>query len=215
MSEEELSFSLSALSFLEIKAFAKFLKGETLPLKGYELPDTSYLLNQEKFGEISMGWNLEGLYFLVDVKTKKIQSSYPYLEKGDSFEVMLDLRNVKSAWTTKFCHHFFFLVEPVEEVICGEKTQFRTEESHELASQELFVIDTKTAQGRGYQMRIFIPKTALFGFDPQQFKEIGFNYRLNRYGGASQDFSASSSEFPVEKHPCLWSHLQLEGTYVS
>jgi hypothetical protein len=202
------SFSLLPISFLELKLDCRFLKGTDLPSRGYKLQDTSYLLDQEPFAEISMGWNFEGLYFLIDAKTRKIRSSYPDLTSGDSFEVMIDTRNVKSALTTKFCHHFFFLAEPVEELICGEKTRFRTDEGHEMAQEEFFGVDTKKTL-QGYQMRVFIPKKALFGFEADSLEEIGFNYRLNRFSGPPQELSASSKEFSVEQHPSLWSHLIL------
>lgn len=80
--------------------------------KKYLLPDTSALTDEIAFAEVSMGWNEEGIEFYVNVLQPYQKSSYPLLEKGDSLEVCIDTRNIKtSGYNTRFCHHFFCLVE--------------------------------------------------------------------------------------------------------
>lgn len=207
-------FSLSPINFFQISFDCHFLEGP-FPKLGkqkstkYELPDLSNLCAEESFAKVSMGWNSLGIEVYVVIDKPFEQCQLPDVSKGDSVELFFDTRDVKtSGHNTRFCHHFFFLPEAVEGTNAGELTRFRTEDTHELADgQELRVKSVLNASK--YSMQIFIPAECLVGYDPEQFDRMGFSYRINRYRGKPQHFSAVTNEFQVEQQPSLWSSAKL------
>ncbi|CCB88343.1 MAG: hypothetical protein KDK61_04500 [Simkania sp.] len=173
------------------------------------LPDMSGFLNEQSFGRVAVIWSPGGLTLHVQVKKPLEESLYPRYRDSDSLEVFIDTRNLKNAQSVhRFCHHFVFLPEEVDGVQAQEVTRFRLDETHELAAPELFVVQVGMGK-RDYEMEINIPKEALHGYDPSEFKRLGFSYQLNRSNGAPQHFNLSSRFFSLEKHPGLWATLIL------
>jgi hypothetical protein len=206
---------LSPVNFFQMSLDCHQLaKGDFPRLKGgafkkHLLPDASTLCSQESFAEIAMGWNSEGIELCVKVAKRFEQAYYPVVEKGDSFELFIDTRDVKtSGYNTRFCHHFFVLPEAVEGHHAGELTHFRTEDTHPLCDPEELKVKTALTQS-GYTLHLWIPKEALHGYDPEQFKRMGFSYRVNRPKYESQHFSAKTSEYQLEQQPSLWSTMRL------
>ena len=208
---------LSPVNFFQISLECHRLpKGDFPRLQGstfkkHLLPDASVLCNQESFAEIAMGWNLEGIELSIKVDKPFDQAYYPQVEKGDSFELFLDTRDVKtSGYNTRFCHHFYFLPEGVEGHHAGELTHFRTEDAHPMCDPEELKVLSKLRNG-SYTLHLWIPKEVLHGYDPEQFKRMGFSYRVNRPRYESQHFSAKTSEYRIEEQPSLWSTMRLVG----
>lgn len=207
-------FQLSAM----IKALPPMKKGS--PSKGaspfridaatfskYKLPDTSKLCNETPFAKVAIGWSKEGMEIAIHAEVSDIRCNYPSFGAGDSVEIMIDTRDVKtSGYNTRFCHHFFFLPEAIDGVQCGEITRFRTEDTHELCDPKDLLIKTHR-QSDGYQMSLFIPAHCLFGYDPEQFNRLGFTYRINASTHLSQHFSVLGEEFQIEQQPSLWASL--------
>ncbi len=175
----------------------------------YALPDTSFLCHEWRFAEVAMGWSDEGLAFQVKGKVSTVQSAFPQIENGDSVELMIDTRDLKSAgFNTRFCHHFFFLPQTIEGHVAGEITHFRTEDTHPLCDASDLYTATKIS-AHEYIMKIFIPAKCLHGYDPRQSKRLGFTYRIDRFSGAPQHFSVMTVEYPIEQQPSLWSSVRL------
>lgn len=176
---------------------------------GYALPATGWLTHETTFADCAMGWHQEGLKFQILVKKPLEKSIYPHLTKGDAVELFLDTRDMKSARIpTRFCHHFFFLPQAVEEIQRGELSRFRGEDSHPLCDPEQLVCDTRQVP-EGYVMQLFLHSEVLYGYDPAQFNRIGFTYRISRFGGNPQHFSVVSPDFSIEQNPSLWASLKL------
>lgn len=200
--------------FFAISADCLYHKGKKeqhLP-KSHLLPDLSALHGQSQFADVSLGWSEKGVFATVKVHRPLVETAFPNLGEGDSVELFFDTRDVKtSGFTTRFCHHFYFLPEPVEtdgSNQAGEITRFRTEDVHELCDPELLF--TEVQKGRGnYQLQIFIPAECLHGFDPELFDRMGFTYRINQFRGVPQQFSVSSEDYPIEQQPSLWASLKL------
>lgn len=201
---------LTPIQFFQIGVECAYLPlGHSLTGKKYLLPDMSTLCHEESFGQVAMGWNEEGIQFLVKVDKPVEIVYYPDVIRGDSFEVFIDTRDVKtSGYNTRFCHHFFFLPELFEETQAGEITHFRTEDTHELCDPVLLKIKSQVKKAE-YSLEIFIPKEALNGYDPQQFNRIGFAYRINRPRYQSQHFSCRTEDYQIEQQPSLWSSIKL------
>jgi len=201
-------FQLSvACKYLPQKAEFPSLSEKIAPL--YLLPNTSSLCYEERFADVSMGWNALGLEFCFQVEKPVENVSFPDIERGDSIEVFIDTRDVKtSGYNTRFCHHFFALPALAAGRQTGELTHFRTEDAHGLCAESRLHVKAKL-QNNTYTVYLRIPKECLIGFDPEQFDRLGFSYRINRPRGESQHFSAVSSDYQISQQPSLWSHMKL------
>lgn len=204
---------LKPISFFQIEWDCRFCpekeRFKEIQKKEYLVPTSSSLTAEEKFADLHMGWNEEGLVFLFISSQSFHDAFYPDIQRGDSLELFIDTRDIKtSGFNTKFCHHFFFLPQAADDIHAGEISRFRTEDSHELITGKELFVQTDFFK-KGYEMRIFIPSSALYGYDPKMFNRLGFTYRMNRYGAPSQHFSAITEEFTIEQQPSLWSRTNL------
>lgn len=209
---EEQKVSLTPVHFFGLRSDCKKLLKPGAPpsLSGHLLPGAADLCDEEEFAKVGMGWHEEGLGLLIQLDEPFTKSVYPDIAKGDSVEIMIDTRDIKTAgFNTRFCHHFYFLPKEIEGHQAGEITRFRTEDRHPLCDFKLLKCDTKLSS-HGYVMKVFIPSECLHGYDPKQFDRIGFTYRINRAGGPSQHFAVSSNEFVIDQQPSLWASLHLK-----
>ena len=175
--------------------------------KEFRLPNTSGFCREEPFAAVWMGWSQEGITCDVMIKGKAFgHGAYPNVQEGDSIELFIDTRDLKSAgFNTRFCHHFIFLPKEVDGCQAEERTHFRTEDRHDHCSPEDLVIHSLEKN----RFQIFIPNHCLFGYDPEQFDRIGMTYRINRWQGEPQHFAVSSSEYQIDQQPALWSSWRL------
>lgn len=197
----QLSFKCHEISQKEIEKKIKQAK--------YKIPSSNFITQEEGFADLYMGWSLEGLAFFADVKVDEVEAFFPEVIRGDSIELFIDTRDVKtSGFNTRFCHHFFFLPEAYEGHSLGEITKFRTEDAHELCNPNDLKLSSRVNKN-GYQLQIFIPAECLQGYDPKEKDRFGFSYRVNRKGGPPQHFSALTQEFQIEQQPSLWSSARM------
>jgi hypothetical protein len=179
----------------------------------YLLPDTSELCGDQEFAKIAMGWSKEGIEIFAKVENPTDDTHrkvyYPEVERGDSLEVFIDTRDVKTAtFNTRFCHHFFFLPEAIEGRFAGEITKFRTEDVHPLCDPADLKVKVVNQKGC-YTLHAFIEANALVGYDPDQFKRFGFTYRMNRGEYTPQHFSIVTDDFQIDQQPSLWASVNL------
>lgn len=207
---------LSPVNFFELKLGAQFHKAKTLPGmtlsggKAYKLPDLSALTGDDQFADVGIAWNEEGLILRFEVYKPFEAALYPEIQEGDSVEVFIDTRDVKTAgFATRFCHHFFFVAEEVDGKFGAEISRFRTDDSHPLSDHNDLIVKPKLAKD-SYTLDVFIPQICLFGYEPADFKRIGFTYRINRCGGDPQHFSLKTDEFRIEDQPALWASITLQ-----
>lgn len=173
------------------------------------LPNTQIASNQEIFGEIIIGWNLQGIYLIVQVHQPFENSSSIDVSRGDGIEIFIDTRDQKSHNITRFCHHFIFLPAASDNVLSKEVTEFSLENTRKLADST-DLLNNVTFSKRGYRMDICILEKALYKFNPIDINTLGFTYLLHRKSGSPQYFSASPKEFRVEKSPMLWASGKLQ-----
>lgn len=163
-----------------------------------ELPDTSGLTGEGCLAKVALIWSPTGLFLEVKVKLT--------IEEGDLFELFIDTRDLKNSNViTRFCHHFIFYPEEEKGV---EVTRFRGDDNHELADPSLLSVKT-TVKKSSYLFEIGIPKEVLYGYNPLEFRRLGFTYRLRKKSGEKMHFNLSSDFFHIEKHPALWASLNL------
>jgi hypothetical protein len=204
-------FSINPIHFFAISCACHYLtKKEQIPsLIQYALPSTEHLTREDSFIKLAMGWHEEGIALHLQVNEPPSESFYPEIEHGDSVELFFDTRDLKSAgFNTRFCHHFFFLPQSDEGVTKGEKTHFRTEDSHPLCDPQALYCQTQLRKN-DYIMKIFIPSQCLYGYDPKQFDRLGFTYRMNRHHGEPQHFAVVSHDYQIDQQPSLWGSIHL------
>ena len=181
--------------------------------KKHLLPDLSSFHGSLPFAEVAIGWHEKGIHLTVSVQGRFDQPTFPHIGSADSIELFIDTRDVKTAgFPTRFCHHFYFLPDPVEDngesIQAEEITHFRTDDKHELCDASLLQVSSEKEKKRR-RVNIFIPSDCLHGYDPTQFDRLGFTYRINRIDGSEQNFSANETDFSIESQPSLWASLKL------
>lgn len=187
----------------------KSVESSKLFFKAPPLCDLTPYLSEEKFAEVYLIWNEGGIGGRVEFDKPFENSSFPHYHEGDSVEIFIDTRDMKQAgWATRFCHHFVFLGQKVNEVQAQEVTRFRSEDVHPLCDSSLLIVAANYGRNT-FSMDFFIPQESLFGFDPTTFPRIGFTYKINRHKGLAQHFSVSSNYFDIMQHPALWSSVRL------
>jgi len=204
------SLGLSPVNFFCIKA--RISKAKLLKKQNHEkhlLPDTSSFCDETSFAKLAMAWNDDGLEFFATVQKPFETAFYPEITKGDSLELFIDTRNVKTkSFVSQFCHHFVFLPTRIDDIQAKEITRFRTEDRHELCMSKDLMCQTQFEK-KTYSLSITIPRHCLTGYDPEQYRELGFTYRFNRPANPPQHFSVKTSEYSFEQYPSLWGSLEL------
>jgi len=203
---------LEPVHFFALQCDCYYLKKKQFEKK-HLLPNLASFYEERSLAVVSIGWNEKGIALLITINGRFNEPDFPNFLAADSVELFFDTRDVKTTgYSTRFCHHFYFLPDPVQVdgnlVQAGEITRFRTDEVHELCDPDLLSIETSEDK-RSRSMHIFIPSECLYGYDSNQFDRLGFTYRINRRNGARQFFSASSADFQIEAQPSLWASLKL------
>ena len=156
-----------------------------------------------------MAYSEKGLHFIFDVKTSFKKSFYPEIRRGDSIEVFIDTRALKTqGYLTKFCHHFVFFPENIQGFKAKEITRFKADDMHKLCSSSDLLVDA-IIKPKIYILDIFIPEFCLTGYNPSQIHYLAFSYRINRSQMIAQNFCSSSDEHKIEKSPHLWTKMNL------
>jgi len=201
--------ALSPVQFFGLTADSLFLRGALKPIKPYLLPSTTELLCEDSFADVYSAWNFEKLCFYFAVHTpfqKVVEGDF---RKGDSIELFIDTRDLKTKGVvTRFCHHFVFFPVETQNFFGREITRFRNEDTHKLCHPEDLQVNADLNE-TSYRLAIEIPAQCLHGYDPLSFSRIGFTYRINRAEKPPQHFAVSSEEYVIEQHPATWGTLKL------
>src|SRR5262245_47517444 len=139
---------------------------------------------ERQFADVRAAWNVQGLYFNVNVagKEQPVWCREERLEDSDGLQVWIDTRatlNIHRA--SRYCHRYAFLpagggrghAEPVAEQLLINRAR---ENARPIRPRELQVAAKATKDG--YWMAAFVPAIALGGYDPHQHKQIGFTYSV-------------------------------------
>lgn len=202
--------SMSPVQFFGVTADCLTIRGKLKADKEHLLPSTADLLAEDSFADVFAGWTVDKLAFHIAVKVPFQKIGEGDFRKGDSVEIFIDTRDMKTKATiSKFCHHFVFFPREAQNFYGREITRFRNDDMHRLCHPEDLQVTPKIEK-KGYSLSIEIPAHCLHGFDPLSFSRIGFTYRINRAEGPPQHFAVSSEEYTIEQHPATWGTLKLE-----
>lgn len=200
---------LSPVQFFGITTDCYYFKRELKPEKLFLLPSTVDLLSEESFADVYAGWSMEKLSFFFSVKVPFQKIGEGDFRKGDSIELFIDTRDLKTKSTvSRFCHHFVIFPVESQNFLAREITRFRNEDMHRLCHPEDLQV-TAELGAQSYTLAVEIPSHCLHGYDPLSFSRLGFTYRINRTSGPPQHFAVSSEEYTIEQHPATWGTLRL------
>ncbi len=92
---------ITPINFIQISTECHYIEPGSADLmedpEPFSLPDTSDLCDEERFAEVCMGWNTEGLELLIEVEEPFQEAFYPEVSRGDSVELFIDTRDVKTS----------------------------------------------------------------------------------------------------------------------
>ncbi len=201
--------ALSPVQFFGLTCDCVLVRGALKTGKHHLLTSTAELLDEESFADVYAGWNVDKLAFIFDVRVPFQKVGEADFRKGDSIELFIDTRDLKSKGVvSRFCHHFVFFPVITQNFFGREVTRFRNEDMHRLCHPEDLQAQADLGEN-GYRLSIEIPAHCLHGYDPLSFARIGFTYRINRAEGPAQHFAVSSEEYAIEQHPATWGTLKL------
>ena len=174
----------------------------------YLVPDLSIMEGRPKVAEVYMGWNEDGLYFAVKVKKRQpVRSYFDRYWAGDSLQVWLDMRDLKSSRrASRYCHQFNCLPTGgganKDEPIVKPSQVDRSRERWTMPDPEILTIASIISDS-GYSIELFLPKEVLNGYDPVEFPRLGFTYFLNNSEWPTQWWSAGR-DLRVHIDPSTW-----------
>lgn len=199
--------------------------GMTWKQGGVELEEPHKLLNlatldagtndrEPLFADVRLAWNVLGLTLNVRVDGKQ---QAPWcrdgrLEDSDGVQVWIDTRatlNVHRA--SRYCHRFVFVpvgagqrqAEPVADQLLINRAR---ENARPIRPRELQV--ASRVSKTGYWLSAFMPAQALVGYDPVQYRQLGFTYAVFDRELGLQTF-ASGPALPFTEDPTCWAALEL------
>ena len=188
-------------------------QGTSLSQK-HRLPGFGIFDGQSSYAKFHVAWSPKGLFFDVDVsgKQQSIWCRSTQILESDGVMVWIDTRNTQSIQrASRFCHWFVFLPSGTG----AQRNQpggtilkiNRAKEDPKTFQSFKSYIACKQKTG-GYRMQFFIDRSALTGWDPEEHRQIGFNYLITDREQGEQTLAAGT-EFPISTNPSLWHTLKL------
>jgi len=184
-----------------------------LPAKS-ALPDFGELDAAQNFSEIKLAWNAKGLGVSLEVKgkTRPLDSRAEAPTETDGLQLWFDTRNTQNIHrASRFCHHFCLLPtgggakqdQPfvTQRPIARAREDAPDESADQIRAQA-------TLNKTGYRLEAWFPAETLYGFDPDNFRELGFYYLL-RDAELGEQYPSVGPEFPIAQDPSLWVTLEL------
>lgn len=173
------------------------------------LPDLTFQAKSKLWGDVRIGWNNAGLGIALEVKQKQHPAT-----QADYLQVWIDTRDTKTIHrANRYCHLFQF--RPVSgtakkpKPTCSQLTINRAQSDAAQADLSEIQLWSKL-KTNGYQLEAWIPASALTGFDPASYPQMGFYYNIFD-SELGEQFMIVDQEFPVGQDPSLWATLRFEA----
>jgi len=207
---------LSPAFFFTVRCDVAHIKEKKdIERRQFKLPYYPWLLDEQVFADVYMGWyaqgHAQGVVLAFDIHVAFEEARYPQFEDGDSIEIFIDTRDMKQAtYAHRFCHHFLLLPVEVQGVRALEITRLRADDKRPLCDPDDIGIDVSFGK-KNYTVKVDLPASCLYGFDPAVCDHLGFAYRINRATGPAQHFSISSQSCQIAQYPALWASMPLKS----
>jgi hypothetical protein len=191
----------------------------------HRLPFFGGMDDQKQIFEVFAGWSNEGLAFgyRTRLRSKRLDRKKDE-ERKNGFSLWIDARdNRTSKRAGRFCSHFE--ISPLGEkpgqtpIVEFKKIARALDDPPEVDAAEV-VVEPYDFEGgvaeavksldevKSFGLNIFLPKSAVFGFDPDVSRRIGFFYRV-RDVDLGEQLDSAGHDLPYWENPSLWSTLEL------
>ena len=180
----------------------------------YRLLNLGELDQERKFADVRAAWNLSGLIFTVriDAKHRPPWCRETQLDESDGLQVWIDTRNTHNVHrASRYCHRFVFLPagggrsldRPVADQLLINRAR---ENARPVRPRELKV--TSNIHKAGLSLAAFIPAVVLDGYDPNEYRQLGFQYAVLDRELGLQTFAVGPG-LPYDEDPSLWTTLEM------
>lgn len=201
------ALGLNPTSFFSFEYFCSYVAPGARLSRVHCLPPPA---DQMDIATVSLGWNEEGLQFEITVDAPFERSCHPQVEGGDAVLLFIDTRHVKGARSVhRYCHQFFALPTPVNEIQAGECTRFRPDEARPLCSNDKLSLQVQKRQ-RSVTLSLSIPADCLHGYVAEDNSRLGFSYLISRGWRPAQGLTGCPRELAISQHPELWATARLK-----
>jgi hypothetical protein len=177
----------------------------------HRLPDLA--LDGGTFATMWMAWSPEALWFAVRVERTRPPQVMPNRPAaGDCIELYIDTRDVRSAHRAgRYCHKF--IMAPVGRSGRAQKPFFDHVDVARATASPPKVLPEQVelaavVDREFYSMEIRIPAEALFGYDIETNRRLGFAYVVHDIERPMQVWP-HESELPLWVDPGLWAVVEL------
>ena len=165
-----------------------------------------------------MGWHEEGLYIAAEVFDSYIETAGSDARwwTRDNIEMWLSTRPVTAdqQMYNQFCSQFFFVpeVNPTDGRLGTVGQWHRPGDAikDNLIPHPRIQQSTRLLPGR-YVVEMFIPASALNGWDPLNHPEMAFNLHIRNFHLSSDHFWSAPKELATQNRPGTWGTIVLGG----
>lgn len=211
-------FFRAALPCPRVEKMPREGKGRLLDLPDRcVLPAMGELDGRATWAEIRVGWNPAGLGIAVEVAGKegRIIHDPNMPEDSDGVQLWIDSRDTRDIHrATRYCQRFHAMVVPgTGKTLNAAVRPLKIHRSvGDPPAPDLAAIRSAAERTRtGYRLEVFLPASALHGYDPETNRRLGFMYRATDPDRGDQ-FLTGGREFPMGEDPSLWATLELIET---
>lgn len=167
--------------------------------------------------QVFLGWREDGLYLAMDVYDTDLSTApaHGWWWSRDSIEFFVSTKPVPGEQRAydEHCHHFFFVVNnfPHRDGVGGVVGQWHA--PGDTLEQSLIphpqVRNSVRVFPDRYVVEIFIPASALHGFDPAKQPQIAFNAHVRNHQHALEYFWSAPKQVITQARPNTWGEVYL------
>jgi hypothetical protein len=178
------------------------------------LPDLSSLEGKTAWAQLRVAWNPNGLGVSVIARGISRQQLVPDRPEGfASVQIWVDTRDTRIASrATRFCSRYVANIKASRTerkltVDVAQRPIGRATVESPLCRPELIATRATLLRDQ-WTLELFLPASAVNGFDPETNRRLGFAYQVSDHVRDDQ-FLTVGTGFPVGENPSLWATLEL------
>ncbi|MFV0445503.1 MAG: hypothetical protein ACK5Q5_18135 [Planctomycetaceae bacterium] len=164
--------------------------------------------------DLRAAWNPRGIGFSLAVSGRTVPalSNPDSPSEPDAFELWIDTRDTQTVHrATRYCHHLCVLPtgggDDGRDALTITTPVARAKDDAPLADSSDFLTNCRSNTA-GYLLEVWIPASALQGFDPSSQSRLGFYCQLKDAEHGTLSYGAGN-DFPAISDPSLWHTLEL------
>lgn len=183
--------------------------------ESYRLPDLPSLDHSPSGLDVRAAWSEEGLAFAFELRRERGGVPSPARSgssDGPSVQLYIDTRDVRNVHRAgQFCHRYDFRMRRVASGRLAPTASW-VPVPNAKAMPHAVPPDALEAVAKplddGWSLEVFVSRSALTGYEPQEFSRIGLQYVVYDPDVGTRVFS-SGEPLPYASDPSLWAAVDL------